>query len=325
MSDMQEYNPDIIPEKDLSAQESTAVNDYVATAPKPLISEGWLRALLYFFAFFLTLIITQGISFALLMSITGMPATELGEYLETSPELAPLTLLQFITLLGLLVQTWLFCRFIDKRSMYDLGFAYKGFVRDGLKGIGVGIGLISVGFVLLWLLGFLRINGLNFSPSVLLGSAFLCIIIALNEEIFIRGYILNNLMKSINPYAALGISSLLFSLMHVLNPNIGIISGINIVLAGVLLGVYYIFKKNLWFPIGLHFAWNFFQGPVLGFEVSGLNLQGIVAQTVSGSPLVTGGDFGFEGSLMLTLLLLAAIAWVHKQYAPPTADKQQSM
>lgn len=310
------YNPNDNAEKYASNEAvlSNVLVDKLPPNPPPLVPKGWVRAVLYFFAFFVTIVITQGIAFALLIAFTDMSAAELGEHLETTADLASLTLLQSITLMGLVLQTWLFCRYIDRRTLYSLGFAYKGFARDAFMGILTGFLLISIGFVILLALGFLHIDGISFSPSTLLGSFILCIVIAFNEEIFVRGYILNNLMQSLNPYLSLLISALLFSLMHILNPNIGFISGLNIVLAGILLGLYYIFRKNLWFPIALHFAWNFFQGPVMGFEVSGLNLEGIVRQTVNGSPLLTGGDFGFEGSLLLTLLMIVAIGAIYRLY-----------
>ena len=140
--------------------------------------------------------------------------------------------------------------------------------------------------------------------------------VALNEEISVRGYMLHNLMHSVNRYAALVISSLLFSVMHLLNPSFSLVSFVNIVLAGILLGVYYIHRQNLWFPIALHFAWTFCQGPVFGFEVSGINLPGFIQQQVNGNELITGGEFGFEGSVILSLLLLGAIYATNRLFAP---------
>ena len=91
-----------------------------------------------------------------------------------------------------------------------------------------------------------------------------------------------------------------------------------------LLGINYIYTKNLWFGILLHFSWNFFQGPLLGFEVSGLPLQSLLQHDIQGSELLTGGKFGFEGSLVATVLLTMAIvilAWVYeKKYAPANGE-----
>jgi membrane protease YdiL (CAAX protease family) len=102
--------------------------------------------------------------------------------------------------------------------------------------------------------------------------------------------------------------------MHLGNANVTILSFINILLAGILLGIYYIHKRNLWLPIALHFSWNFFQGPVYGFEVSGVDISGIIIQDLQGSDTLTGGPFGFEGSLFATLLMIVAILFLHYKY-----------
>jgi hypothetical protein len=133
------------------------------------------------------------------------------------------------------------------------------------------------------------------------------VIVALNEEILMRGYILNNLMDSMNKYWALLISATIFSVLHGMNPNISFLAIINIMLAGIILGSSYIFTRNLWFPISLHLFWNFFQGPVLGYSVSGMKIDSVFKVTLLGNTTVNGGQFGFEGSIVCTVLLIPAI------------------
>ena len=103
--------------------------------------------------------------------------------------------------------------------------------------------------------------------------------------------------------------------MHLGNSNMSMVPLFNLFLAGLLLGVYCIHKNNLWFPIGAHFTWNYFQGPVLGFEVSGNEVESLFIQRLSGSDIITGGDFGFEGSIILTVLMIAGIVYVHRRYS----------
>ncbi len=117
-----------------------------------------------------------------------------------------------------------------------------------------------------------------------------------------------------NKYFALIVSSVLFSAMHLSNANMSLIPFINIVLAGLLLGIYYIHKQNLWFPIGMHLTWNYFQGPVLGFEVSGTKTYTLITQNIEGNALITGGEFGFEGSLLATFIMIIAITVIHFQF-----------
>jgi hypothetical protein len=82
----------------------------------------------------------------------------------------------------------------------------------------------------------------------------------------------------------------------------------------------------LWFGIFFHFSWNFFQGPVFGYEVSGLGLESIIQQTLMGPTIFTGGPFGFEGSLLCPVLLLLATTFFaylfNKRYAQPALTKQ---
>jgi membrane protease YdiL (CAAX protease family) len=130
----------------------------------------------------------------------------------------------------------------------------------------------------------------------------------------IRGYILSNLSESMNKYIALIVSSLLFGVMHLANANVTTLSFLNIVLAGIMLGIYYVHRKNLWLPISLHFSWNFFQGAIFGFEVSGVDVTGAITQNIQGPDLITGGTFGFEGSVIATLLMLIAIVLLHYKY-----------
>ena len=130
----------------------------------------------------------------------------------------------------------------------------------------------------------------------------------------VRGYILNNLMTSMNKYAALVLSSIIFMAAHLMNANLSILGVINLFLAGLVLGIYYIHKRNLWFSIGMHLTWNFFQGPVFGFEVSGYETHSIIGQNIQGSEIITGGEFGFEGSILATILITGIIIYLHFKY-----------
>lgn len=198
-------------------------------------------------------------------------------------------------------------KYIDKESFFEMGFSTKNRLFDLLLGIGVGVILISIGFIFLIVNGNLEVVDVKLDPEWFIGSMVLMALVSLHEEVIVRGYLLNSLMGVSNKYIAITISSVLFGAMHLMNPNISTISFINIVLAGFLLGISYLHSKNLWFPIGLHFSWNFFQGPVLGFEVSGQEITSLISQQISGNELITGGEFGFEGSLIATLLMVITI------------------
>jgi membrane protease YdiL (CAAX protease family) len=138
--------------------------------------------------------------------------------------------------------------------------------------------------------------------------------IALAEEIVFRGYILKNLMRSVNKWMALGISAILFAMAHWGNPGMTPVAAVNLLLGGLLLGINYIYTRNLWFAISFHFSWNFFQGPVLGYEVSGLPLHNVLQPDLKGPWWITGGSFGFEGSFITTCLFIAALLLLYTVY-----------
>jgi hypothetical protein len=129
------------------------------------------------------------------------------------------------------------------------------------------------------------------------------------EEMTFRGYMLSNLTASMNKYIALGIISLLFGLGHAAGQNVNIVGMVNCTLMGALVGLYYVHRQNLWAPIAFHLGWNFFQGTILGFRVSGREFDySFLSTKFSGNELVTGGANGFEGSLILTFLTILTIS-----------------
>lgn len=119
-------------------------------------------------------------------------------------------------------------------------------------------------------------------------------------------------MISFNKYVALIVSSILFSLMHGFNPNIDLFSLFNIFLAGILLGLSYIYTKNLWFPIALHLSWNLFQ-TIFGFNVSGQDSYSLIEFSIYENNLLNGGDFGFEGSILSVISMIITIIgiWIY--------------
>lgn len=209
-------------------------------------------------------------------------------------------------LLGTFLVVWIFMEFVDKQKFVQLGFQIKNRTKDIVVGILLGALIMGAGYLLLYLLGEIQFSRmvLNFTDLTLIILHFF--IVALVEEVLFRGYILRNLMISFNKYVALILSSALFSLMHGFNPNVSSFSLIGLFLAGVLLGATYIFTKNLWFPIALHFSWNLFQS-LLGFNVSGQDSYSIVEHQIREANLINGGAFGFEGSYLSIVVQLVLI------------------
>ena len=217
--------------------------------------------------------------------------------------------------------TYLFRRFLDGKDLLSLGLRRgPGWARETLAGLVLGAALIGLVFLVEWGLGWLTIEGFSWqvqSPLrlLLLMAVYLLLFVAVAfyEELSYRGYILQNLNLDWATPVGLVASSMLFGLFHALNPNVTALALFNIFLAGVLMGVCYLVTRRLWLPMAFHFSWNFVQGPVLSFPVSGLAPTGLLLTSSGGDPLLTGGAFGPEGGLLGTgvifLGLVALLFW----------------
>ncbi len=272
-----------------------------------LYEHGWVRAIVFCIAYFMTAVIGGGVCILLVSALGFLMEGAAYEVYEVFENVYLFGLFHFGTFLFTLLLVYLFRVNYDRDTVYSLGFAWRGWEMDALRGFLGGVCIISVGFGLLWLLGNLTIIAVSWNFPMLLFYIFLFSVVAINEELLVRGYILRNLMDSISPFWSVLLSALFFGVLHSTNDNVTAIGILNIVLAGVLLGVYYVYRQNLWFPIMLHLSWNYFQGGVYGFEVSGLDFYSIIQQEIQGVAWLTGGDFGFEGSLLLTALMVGSI------------------
>ncbi|WP_300697834.1 CPBP family intramembrane glutamic endopeptidase [uncultured Bacteroides sp.] len=198
----------------------------------------------------------------------------------------------------------------DHLPFSSLGLSPKERGRDLLQGMMYALLLYAVGFGVLYGLGEIEVVSVRFDAPGLLLSFLVMLLVALSEEIAFRGFVLGRLLAAgVNRFAALLLSAALFSLMHLFNPGFSLIAFLNILLAGMLLGSTYIYTRNLCFPIALHLFWNWLQGPVLGFGVSGGDFgDTLLTLHVSGNDLINGGAFGFEASVVCTALMLCAVA-----------------
>jgi membrane protease YdiL (CAAX protease family) len=260
----------------------------------PLLSQGWLRSLL-FFGFFVAAYITA------MMGIQKLPGDLLSDY--GFPGEFTGILLFFI--LAIITVT-IFCVFVDRRPLVSLGWQWTSHERDAITGLLLGPALLGAGTLILFANNNVNWTDIYFQRRDLLLGLGLMAVVAVGEEMVFRGYILFNLMESFNKWIALTVSAALFALVHVNNPGISVVAIVNVFVAGLFLGINYMYTRNLWFSVFFHFSWNFVQGPVLGYQVSGLNLESLLQMEVKGNPLLTGAEFGFEGSLIQTLLLIMA-------------------
>lgn len=270
---------------------------------KTSLLPGWLRAL-FFLPAFLIAYFMGTLFFSFILSLFHGPGT--ADFFNNIREANILwfILYKFLIFLFVLGSVWLFQNLLTQKTMKEAGFGKELRGKHFLLGTLAGLAVIVIIFLILWTSGFLFIENIHFRFDFLFFSAIITMLVSLIEEISMRGYLLSSLMDSMNKYLALLVSSMVFAFFHLLNPNMSLIGFTNIFLAGCLMGIGYIYNRSLWFPIALHFSWNFFLGPVFGFEVSGLPYKGIFQHTVTGPDWITGGTFGAEGSLLLSVFLI---------------------
>lgn len=238
------------------------------------------------------------------------------EMLEGS--LPSLFLERLLMLVGYLSAAVLVLRWC-KLPLSLLGMSLRGRGKDLLAGLGVAVLLYAVGFGTSLLMGTVEIASVQWVPRDLLGTLLFFLLVAVTEEVMLRGFVLGRMLSAgMNRFVALFLSSALFSAMHLFNPNFALLPFVNILLAGCLLGASFLYTRNLCFPVVLHWFWNWLQGPVLGYEVSGMDSgETLLTLRLTGSDLLTGGSFGFEGSLLCTVLLvvgtLAIVAYYERR------------
>lgn len=204
---------------------------------------------------------------------------------------------------------------IEKRSFSSIGFNKNNWLKKYSLGFLIGLAMMSIIVLILFPFGYITVEknpiqpvGVSAIASVLV-ILFGWIIQGATEEIVTRGWLLNVLSTKYNKGVGLLISSTLFGLMHLTNPNVNYIAVINIILVGLFYGLYVIKTNDLWAVCGMHSAWNFAQGNIFGFKVSGLDVSvgSLIDLNLVGSDFVTGGIFGPEAGIIATFILLASI------------------
>ena len=263
---------------------------------KPI--KGWIRVLLIIIPFAFLV----GVSQILASLVLGVKMSR-----QMAPTTFQSTVFELFMLAGTIAVVSIFRRWIDRESFRSLGFGMKNFRKEAETGFWLGVTMISAGFLLLLVLREIYWDGINPDVKSIFLSLILFIAVAFLEELFFRGYILGNLMLSMNRWIALLVSSLVFTVVHMPNAHFTPIGFVSIFLAGMLLGTPYIYTRSLWLPISLHFSWNFFQGTIFGFSVSGNKEYALVTQSRSADTILNGGEFGFEGSLLAVIFIILAI------------------
>lgn len=258
---------------------------------KAAISTG--KIFLYFLLMGLTIVGTMEVVLPAVTSAVGMA--------QSLPQIVILGVVNFV---GMSVPAMLLMMVFDGKSPMAMGLAPKNaagdFLSGGLAGGFIFLSAIAAAFFA----GFAQINPgfATFSMNAMMASALGMTLAAAGEEVMMRGYVMQELMSKFSTPASVIVSSLIFTALHggaLAQSNMALVGALNIFLASVMLSLAYLVTRTLWLPIGLHAGWNITQGPVMGFNVSGNDFgTGWQPVTMTGPEVITGGSFGFEGSVM---------------------------
>jgi membrane protease YdiL (CAAX protease family) len=213
-----------------------------------------------------------------------------------------------------LLVCFLWVKVIEKRRIRSLGLDSYKLASKFLKGFIIGFIMFSAVTLLMYIFGVIEINqsivdGIEYIPAIILILP-AWILQSSTEEIITRGWLMHIIGARHKPITGFIVSSVLFGLLHIFNPGTTYLSTLNIILVGFLFGLYVIKSQDVWGVCGLHAAWNFAQGNIFGFSVSGgsaLSSGSLISFYTRGSDILTGGQFGPEASIFSTVVLLISI------------------
>jgi len=238
--------------------------------------------------------------------ITQLIINLLGQFLSADSLLAGLVF-TILAVLAIYYSYYLYVRFVEKRALTELSASNS--LNELGRGLLIGLGLFSIIIAILWVLGYYHATGMN-SWSVLVPAIVANVPSGFIQEIIFRGVIFRILKGWLGVWWALGISSLLFGLIHILSATATVQSTIAITLeAGILLGAAYMLTDKLWLPIGIHVAWDLANDGIFGVGSSGASgeaIKGLLQARLSGPDLLSGGTAGVEASVVGVIIVLAA-------------------
>ena len=237
-----------------------------------------------------------------ILSLGVYTASESDSYLINIPIflITAVVLLLLYNLLIRYVEANDACKIAPRKDISSIG-----------NGLFIGFSYFIIVTVTMSLCGYYHIKSIQFDWEKQLFSFTLFFLVAVSEEIFFRGILFRMINRRWNIWAALVISALIFGGLHIFNDNATLWSSIAIAIeAGSLLGAAYAYSKNIWLPIGIHWIWNYTQGNILGFPVSGEdNVTSIITPEISGPQWLTGGSFGAEASVISAVIGLLISLW----------------
>ncbi len=285
-----------------------------------------ILAVILSFVFVLVAQLIGGIPAVLIIALLSIPT---GQSLTPDDQQALLRLLQPDTAVEqtiLLVMAfgpiflvlWGWLALVEKRPLWTIGLERAKAGQKYLRGVGIGLLMFSAAISLAALLGYIDVETGSPEPQGLaaLGGVLLVfcgwLVQGAAEEALTRGWLLPVTGARHKPLWGIIISSISFAILHSLNPSLNPIAVLNLFLFGLFAALFALYEGGLWGVFAIHTGWNWAQGYLFGFEVSGLTPAGgtIFNLMEVGPDVITGGSFGPEGGLAVTAVLLVSCGLV---------------
>ena len=203
---------------------------------------------------------------------------------------------------------------VSRLSLRQLGFVKDKIFGSYLKGALFGIlEVFFVFFIIFGLRGIAEVYFLgNLKFFVFIRILLFFIFQGMFEEVLFRGYLMAMFSKVMGIKFSIIVSSFLFAVIHLLNPNIQILGLFNIFLVGIMFGLIYYYTGNLWIIGAMHTFWNFTLGHIVGSQISGMGtLKSILSSLpIDNKEFISGGAFGFEASIVTVVVQIAISLFV---------------
>lgn len=184
--------------------------------------------------------------------------------------------------------------------------------KDIITGIAItGLAMVVI-FLISLLAGFIQVKEVSFDASTFFYYTGLTLIASGYEELLYRLILLSLLIKLLKrPWIALVLTSIVFGVLHAGNDHATVISVLSNGLGGLMYGLAFVGTRTIWFPWALHFAWNYLQATLLGFPMSGFNVEGIIKLNLLDESWISGGLYGPEGGIVGISIRLVVILMIY--------------
>ncbi len=216
-------------------------------------------------------------------------------------------------------------KLFEKKKISKMGITS---IKKGYKEliVGLALGAVAMSIVAIVIISIGDVSLINpiRKPQItisLLYGLIGFIFVGFGEEILSRGYIMSVLKQTRNKWIVLIGPALIFAALHLGNNGIDLLSFINLFLVGVLFAYMFMKSKSLWMPIGYHITWNYFQGYVWGFGVSGISVNGLYKVENISNNIINGGAFGPEGGIVVTIITCLTFYFVYRYYKNNDVDE----